>query len=233
MQVIGLGQRGARASAPSPTACVAAASREALLRDQRRAVAAPAPGRRHARHRQARRPVAHEADRAARQHLARRAGRGRRAGRRRSTAAAPAWPRSTCSRASRSCRATRCCGWRTRSARRTSATSSRTATSCTSAPRSTTSSTSSSGSPTNIVNPEALQGACAGERGSAAGDGRRTARERATRRRAHGRAGRCCSATSSIGCGVMVVARHDERHRRFAAGLGRGRRPADRRSAPS
>ena len=73
---------------------------------QRRAVAAPAPERGDARHRQARRPLAHEAHRAVRQHLARRAGRGPRRWSRRSTAAAPAWRRSTCSRASRSCRAT-------------------------------------------------------------------------------------------------------------------------------
>ena len=57
----------------------------------------------------------------------------------RSAAASRAWPRSTCSRASRSCRATRCCGWRTASARRISATSSRTATSCISTRHSTTS----------------------------------------------------------------------------------------------
>ena len=77
----------------------AAASREALFEARDVLVAAPAPERRDARHRQARRPVAHEADGADRQHLARRADRRRRAGRRRSTAAAPAWPRSTCSRA--------------------------------------------------------------------------------------------------------------------------------------
>ena len=41
-------------------------------------------------------------------------------------------------------------------------------------------------------------------------------------------AGRCCSATSSIGCGVMVVAGTLNDIVALARGLGRGRRPADR-----
>ena len=49
------------------------------VRAGRRSLAAPAPGRRDARHRQARRALAHEAGGADRQHLARRAVRGRRA----------------------------------------------------------------------------------------------------------------------------------------------------------
>ena len=132
--------------------------------------------------------VAHEADGAARQHLARRADRGRRAGLGAEPRPARAWPRSTSSRASRSCRATRCCASRTRSARRTSAMSSRTATSSTSAPRSRTSSTSSTARPTNIVNPEALKV-------PSMTAPRATRRRRDEPRRARS-AGRCCSATS-------------------------------------
>ena len=51
-----------------------------VLRDRRRAEPAPAPARLDPRHRQARGAVADEADRPPRQHLARRADRGRRAG---------------------------------------------------------------------------------------------------------------------------------------------------------
>ncbi len=115
-----------------------AQNRRRVLRRGRRAVGAPAAQRRNQRPHHARRPVAHEADGAVRQHLARRAGRSRTPCSPRSTAAAPGWPPSTCSRANRRCKATRCCGSRTASARRTSATSSRTATRCTSARPSTT-----------------------------------------------------------------------------------------------
>ena len=59
---------------------LAAAVREQFLRELRRAQPAPAPADGDARHRHAGRPDAHEADRAAGQHLARRADRGRRTG---------------------------------------------------------------------------------------------------------------------------------------------------------
>ena len=74
-----LGQRSEPRARARRAGYEAAESQEAFFERSRRAVAAPAPERRDARHRQARRALAHEADGAARQHLARRADRGRRA----------------------------------------------------------------------------------------------------------------------------------------------------------
>jgi D-3-phosphoglycerate dehydrogenase / 2-oxoglutarate reductase len=73
MQVQVWGSEASRERA-RPTATWPQQAREAFFESLRRAERAPAPDRRDARHRDAGRPVAHEAHGAVRQHLARRAG---------------------------------------------------------------------------------------------------------------------------------------------------------------